>query len=51
VSVFNFLQYALFVIVVAALVKPLGGYMARAFGGENVSGASYPRGLVASNDS
>jgi hypothetical protein len=30
VSVFNFLQYALLVIVVAALVKRLGGYMALA---------------------
>jgi K+-transporting ATPase ATPase A chain len=34
VSVFNLLQYALFVIVVAALVKPLGGYMARVFSRE-----------------
>ena len=34
VSDLNLLQYALFVIVVAVLVKPLGGYMARVFGGE-----------------
>jgi potassium-transporting ATPase potassium-binding subunit len=34
VSAFNLLQYAAFVIVVAALVKPLGGYLARVFGGE-----------------
>ncbi len=33
-SAFNLLQYALFVAVVAALVKPLGGYMARVFGGQ-----------------
>lgn len=30
-SAFNLLHYAAFVIVVAALVKPLGGYMARVF--------------------
>lgn len=30
----NLLQYAVFVAVVAALVKPLGGYMARVFEGE-----------------
>jgi len=34
VSTSNLLQYAVFVIVVAALVKPLGGYMARVFRGE-----------------
>jgi K+-transporting ATPase ATPase A chain len=33
-SAFNLLQYAAFVIVVAALVKPLGGYMARVFSRE-----------------
>ncbi len=33
-STSNLLQYAVFVIVVAALVKPLGGYMARVFRGE-----------------
>ena len=33
-SAFNLLQYALFVAVVAALVKPLGGYMARVFSGQ-----------------
>lgn len=34
VSAFNLLQYAVFVIVVAVLVKPLGGYLARVFSGE-----------------
>jgi len=28
-------QYALFLLVVAVLVKPVGGYLARVFGGEN----------------
>jgi potassium-transporting ATPase potassium-binding subunit len=35
VSVSNLVQYAVFVAVVAVLVKPLGGYMTRVFGGEN----------------
>jgi K+-transporting ATPase ATPase A chain len=35
VSASNLVQYAVFVAVVAVLVKPLGGYMTRAFGGEN----------------
>jgi K+-transporting ATPase ATPase A chain len=34
VSVFHVLQYAVFMIVVAGLAKPLGGYMARVFNGE-----------------
>jgi len=34
VRAFSLLQYAVFVIVVAVLVKPLGGYMARVFDGE-----------------
>jgi potassium-transporting ATPase potassium-binding subunit len=34
VSASNLLQYAVFVAVVAALVKPVGGYMARVFSGE-----------------
>jgi potassium-transporting ATPase potassium-binding subunit len=34
VSVFDVLQYAVFVMVVAVLVKPLGGYMSRVFNGE-----------------
>jgi K+-transporting ATPase ATPase A chain len=34
VSASNLVQYAVFVAVVAALVKPLGGYMARVFGGK-----------------
>jgi len=34
VSASNLLQYAVFVAVAASLVKPLGGYMARVFGGE-----------------
>jgi potassium-transporting ATPase potassium-binding subunit len=34
VSVSNLLQYAAFVMVVAVLVKPVGGYMARVFCGE-----------------
>ena len=33
-SASNLLQYAVFVAVAASLVKPLGGYMARVFGGE-----------------
>jgi K+-transporting ATPase ATPase A chain len=33
VSVFNVLQYAVFVLIVALLVKPLGGYMSRVFSG------------------
>jgi K+-transporting ATPase ATPase A chain len=33
-SASNLLQYAVFVAFVAALVKPLGGYMARVFAGE-----------------
>jgi len=33
-SASNLLQYAVFVAVVAVLVKPLGGYMARVFAGE-----------------
>ena len=32
-SVFNVLQYAVFVLIVALLVKPLGGYMSRVFSG------------------
>jgi potassium-transporting ATPase potassium-binding subunit len=35
VSAWNLAQYAVFVAVVAILVKPLGGYMSRVFGGEN----------------
>jgi len=34
VSASNLLQYAVFLAVVAALVKPLGGYMARVFEGQ-----------------
>ena len=34
-SASNLVQYAVFVAVVAVLVKPLGGYMTRVFGGEN----------------
>ena len=33
-SVFNVLQYAVFVLIVALLVKPLGGYMSRVFSAE-----------------
>jgi len=32
-SVFSVLQYAVFVLIVALLVKPLGGYMSRVFNG------------------
>ena len=32
-SVWNLLQYGLFLVVVIALWKPLGGYMARVFEG------------------
>ena len=31
----SLVQYALFLLVVAMLVKPVGGYLARVFGGEN----------------
>ena len=34
-SASNLLQYAVFVAVVAVLVRPLGGYMTRVFGGES----------------
>ncbi|MGD0426604.1 MAG: potassium-transporting ATPase subunit KdpA [Candidatus Acidiferrales bacterium] len=34
-SASSLLQYAVFVVIVAILVKPLGGYMARVFGDEN----------------
>lgn len=33
-SVSSLLQYALFLLVVAILVKPVGGYLARVFNGE-----------------
>jgi K+-transporting ATPase ATPase A chain len=37
VSASNLLQYAVFVAVVAVLVRPLGGYMTRVFGGESTT--------------
>lgn len=33
-GLFSLLQYALFLLIVAALVKPVGGYLARVFAGE-----------------
>lgn len=33
-GLFSLLQYALFLLIVAVLVKPAGGYLSRVFGGE-----------------
>lgn len=33
-GLWSLLQYALFLLVVTALVKPVGGYLARVFNGE-----------------
>lgn len=33
-GLFSLVQYALFLLIVAVLVKPVGGYLSRVFGGE-----------------